>query len=176
MVLSEAFQSWIAMAVGIKAVSKRSARTYVEDEDEKEMDSSRQQSKRGSGYEDAADSMTMKNSLSTSTSQTTVSSQSSRQTSIEVSPSISAVRVDQTMDIALSERPSQEAKGAYPGAMEIFGSVQEYTAFASPGDEILPAAGRPLNFGVVVPGVYRSSFPQVQDYSFVESLKLRTVV
>ncbi|KAJ9138600.1 Tyrosine phosphatase [Pleurostoma richardsiae] len=37
-------------------------------------------------------------------------------------------------------------------------------------------SGQPLNFGVVVPGVYRSSFPKEGDYPFLKSLELKTVV
>jgi tyrosine-protein phosphatase SIW14 len=179
MLVQEAVRSWVAMAVGIQAVSKRSARMYVEDEGENnEKDGSRQQLRRTSAYEDTIVTATNKNSICIASNQTTNSSQSSRQTSLEVSPSISAVRVDQKLDIAVSNSGAlvQETKNTYPGAVEMFGSVQEYAAFANPGDEALPAAGRPLNFGVVVPGVYRSSFPQAEDYAFVEGLKLKTVV
>jgi len=41
----------------------------------------------------------------------------------------------------------------------------------------LPSEGsRPENFGVVVPGVYRSSFPQTADYAFIQRLGLKTIV
>ncbi|KAH8883435.1 protein-tyrosine phosphatase, partial [Thozetella sp. PMI_491] len=43
-------------------------------------------------------------------------------------------------------------------------------------DTAAPSAGHPENFGVVVPGVYRSSYPQAQDYTFIRDLKLRTIV
>lgn len=36
--------------------------------------------------------------------------------------------------------------------------------------------GRPVNFGVVVPGVYRSSYPKADDYGFLKGLELKTVV
>jgi tyrosine-protein phosphatase SIW14 len=36
--------------------------------------------------------------------------------------------------------------------------------------------GQPANFGVVVPGVYRSSYPQDADYAFIQKLKLKTIV
>lgn len=35
---------------------------------------------------------------------------------------------------------------------------------------------RPLNFGEVLPGVYRSSFPKTEDYPFYKKLGLKTVV
>lgn len=39
-----------------------------------------------------------------------------------------------------------------------------------------PKEGRPVNFGLVVPGVYRSSYPKAEDYDFLKDLKLKTVV
>lgn len=41
---------------------------------------------------------------------------------------------------------------------------------------VAPADGRPLNFGVIVPGFYRSSYPRQHDHEFLKSLKLKTVV
>ncbi|KAG5984596.1 hypothetical protein E4U55_004147 [Claviceps digitariae] len=44
-------------------------------------------------------------------------------------------------------------------------------------DHPRPAANRlPINFGLVVPGVYRSSYPKPEDHQFLSSLKLKTVV
>lgn len=40
----------------------------------------------------------------------------------------------------------------------------------------IPKAGRPANFGVVVPGVYRSSYPTYEDFGFVKELGLKTIV
>ena len=39
-----------------------------------------------------------------------------------------------------------------------------------------PLHGRPSNFGVVLPGVYRSSYPKPEDFAFLAGLKLKTVV
>lgn len=39
-----------------------------------------------------------------------------------------------------------------------------------------PCKDRPLNFGVVVPGFYRSSYPKPEDYGYLRSLQLRTIV
>ncbi|KAM3556315.1 hypothetical protein MY1884_005138 [Beauveria asiatica] len=41
---------------------------------------------------------------------------------------------------------------------------------------LVPLAGRPLNFGVVVPGLYRSSYPKQHDFGFLQSLKIKTIV
>ncbi|KAM0633560.1 hypothetical protein ACHAPW_003567 [Verticillium nonalfalfae] len=40
----------------------------------------------------------------------------------------------------------------------------------------VPEKGRPVNFGIVVPGVYRSSYPKPEDFGFVKNLGLRTIV
>jgi tyrosine-protein phosphatase SIW14 len=40
----------------------------------------------------------------------------------------------------------------------------------------VPVADRPTNFGVVIPGVYRSSYPKPDDYEFIKGLKLKTMV
>ncbi|KAH6889459.1 tyrosine phosphatase family-domain-containing protein [Thelonectria olida] len=39
-----------------------------------------------------------------------------------------------------------------------------------------PVDGRPLNFGIVIPGVYRSSYPKSSDFEYIASLGLKTVV
>lgn len=36
--------------------------------------------------------------------------------------------------------------------------------------------GQPSNFGTVVPGVYRSSYPKEEDYPFLQKLGLKTIV
>ena len=37
--------------------------------------------------------------------------------------------------------------------------------------------GRPINFGIVLPGaIYRSSFPMTEDFHFLGTLGLKTVV
>lgn len=36
--------------------------------------------------------------------------------------------------------------------------------------------GQPTNFGTVVPGVYRSSYPQEADYPFIQKLGLKTIM
>ncbi|KAF5022925.1 hypothetical protein F66182_5044 [Fusarium sp. NRRL 66182] len=47
-------------------------------------------------------------------------------------------------------------------------SVSEYTP--------APLDGRPHNFGVVFPGVYRSSFPKSHDFEYIKGLGLKTIV
>ncbi|KAH7133100.1 tyrosine phosphatase family-domain-containing protein [Dactylonectria estremocensis] len=52
------------------------------------------------------------------------------------------------------------------------------SSFSSQGSKHPPAPlnGRPINFGIVIPGVYRSSYPKPSDFEYIKSLKLKTVV
>ncbi|GKT44593.1 tyrosine-protein phosphatase pmp1 [Colletotrichum spaethianum] len=43
-------------------------------------------------------------------------------------------------------------------------------------ERVLPIDGRPINFGVVVPGVYRSSYPKPEDFGFIRNLGLKSIV
>ncbi|RGP68948.1 hypothetical protein FLONG3_8009 [Fusarium longipes] len=43
-------------------------------------------------------------------------------------------------------------------------------------EHIASADGRPFNFGVVIPGVYRSSFPKSHDFDYIKGLGLKTIV
>ncbi|KAL7926394.1 tyrosine phosphatase family domain-containing protein [Trichoderma austrokoningii] len=56
------------------------------------------------------------------------------------------------------------------------GSVISITTDPLPEFPLAPMEGRPINFGLVVPGVYRSSYPKADDYDFLKGLKLKTVV
>lgn len=50
-------------------------------------------------------------------------------------------------------------------------SVSDSSDYPAPASN-----GRPINFGVVVPGVYRSSYPKPEDYDFLKNLGLKTVM
>lgn len=58
------------------------------------------------------------------------------------------------------------------------------TAASCPSDSTAPdtaernatASGQPANFGLVVPGIYRSSYPKPENYEFLGRLGLKTVV
>ena len=43
-------------------------------------------------------------------------------------------------------------------------------------DSSVFASDGPENFGIIAPGLYRSSYPQARDYTFIKDLKLRTIV
>ncbi|KAI8692620.1 tyrosine-protein phosphatase siw14 [Fusarium solani] len=57
-------------------------------------------------------------------------------------------------------------------------SVSSVSTYQSQNTEHPPAPlnGRPHNFGVVVPGVYRSSFPKSHDFDYIKGLRLKTIV
>jgi tyrosine-protein phosphatase SIW14 len=56
-------------------------------------------------------------------------------------------------------------------------SASSISAYQSPSSEqIAPLNGRPHNFGIVVPGVYRSSFPRSHDFEYIKGLGLKTIV
>lgn len=66
-----------------------------------------------------------------------------------------------------------EANGGGGALLDTF-EMQQSTSIQL--DESLPKIGRPANFGIVVPGVYRSSFPQADDHEFISRLNLKTIV
>lgn len=55
-------------------------------------------------------------------------------------------------------------------------SVPHAAGLAIDLEKGLPTEGRPANFGIVAPGVYRSSFPKADDFDFLRGLKLKTVM
>ncbi|KAK4655869.1 tyrosine-protein phosphatase siw14 [Podospora pseudocomata] len=150
-----------AMSEGGKVVmSKRSARPYIE-EDEME--------KQTLEYQANGDER-----RSTASTSTTYSSQSS----LESSPSVHAA--DPERDVEQLQLSSQKHRTSTTGPRDAFhppnDDLESGSISALELDRILPTEGRPSNFGVVVPGVYRSSFPQSEDYGFIEGLKLKTIV
>jgi hypothetical protein len=38
------------------------------------------------------------------------------------------------------------------------------------------ADSRPINFAIVIPGFYRSGYPQAEDYKYLKSLGLKTIL
>lgn len=141
-------------------MSKRSARPYIE-EDEME--------KQTLEYQANGDER-----RSTASTSTTYSSQSS----LESSPSVHAA--DPERDVEQLQLSSQKHRTSTTGPRDAFHPPNDDLVSGSISalelDRILPTEGRPSNFGVVVPGVYRSSFPQSEDYGFIEGLKLKTIV
>ncbi|KAL5345907.1 tyrosine-protein phosphatase siw14 [Pseudogymnoascus australis] len=55
---------------------------------------------------------------------------------------------------------------------EVFGSVKGEVV-ENPNPKMY---GRPRNFGTILPGIYRSGYPESEDYEFLRDLSLRTIV
>ncbi|KAM7219758.1 hypothetical protein V8F06_004792 [Rhypophila decipiens] len=165
---------------GKVVVSKRSARTYIEDEMELSTVSNKDLVRTSTATKQSPSSNEnmieelrgRKNSTST-----TSSSSGSRQTSIEAKHSPMAAAAAEKEAEGGASSVTTAAGGfleATPKGGGAFAIQQQSSAFQF--DETLPKTGRPANFGVVVPGVYRSSFPQVDDHEFIGRLGLRTIV
>jgi tyrosine-protein phosphatase SIW14 len=158
------------MLLGDQAVvSKRSARPYVEYDMGKETQED-QPSRMAKQEEAELGEADRRHSISTGTVH-------SSQTSFEASPLVRpadeesedgalwlATRDRRGGDVDLSDAFHPPATTTHPAY-----SITELV-------ENLPAGTRPANFGIVVPGVYRSSFPQSEDYAFIEGLKLKTIM
>ncbi|KAK4034705.1 tyrosine phosphatase family-domain-containing protein [Parachaetomium inaequale] len=148
-----------------KVMSKRSGRPYGEDDTEKQAED--HQEKRMGRHEDAR-SEGRDRQKSTSTA-TTHSSQSSLEPSPVIRPADGQPEID-TLELGPPARSDSELRDAFhPTQQQVAYSIHEL-------EKSLPTESRPANFGVVVPGVYRSSFPQSEDYGFIEGLKLKTIV
>jgi tyrosine-protein phosphatase SIW14 len=150
-------------------VSKRSSRVYVEEDG---MDKPAENApKRNLGCEETDVEGCDKQSLSSTT--TRHASQSSSDSSPIVQPTSGIHEVDNLVLGGLERRRSD------PEPWEAFHPplAKQHPAFSAYElEQSLPTEGRPLNFGVVVPGVYRSSFPRSEDYAFLEGLNLKTIV
>lgn len=146
-------------------MSKRSGRPYMEDEMEK--DAPEYQTKRTLKYDETtAIDGEKKTSISTATSH-------SSQSSLEPSPLIQAADPEQDVEkLYLTIQDRRDNSPVLQDAFHPSGIDRTHAA----KEESLPSDGRPVNFGIVVPGVYRSSFPQAEDYGFIEGLKLKTIV
>lgn len=154
------------MSVGaIPVVSKRSGRQYVDDGMGDEANGYRLA--RAAGRDEAeAD-------VQSSTTSTSTASSRSRQSSLE--PLAAVCPADEKAEAGKAMLGGQRGPrgdlalvGAFP-LSQLDSAAQDLVAG-------LPAVDRPANFGVVVPGVYRSSFPQAADYGFIQGLQLKTIV
>ncbi|KAK1961179.1 tyrosine phosphatase [Colletotrichum sublineola] len=161
-------------------VSKRSTRLFLEDEGgHPEEDPAYRPARRNSKQED---------SFPLELAEKYQTSGPSRQASLEsVAASDSAVDVfvqKQTTMMVEDEKPNPAVQ-AEKSPMRCDDALtkvaqQLKTPLASPIspsiERILPIDGRPINFGVVVPGVYRSSYPKPEDFGFIRNLGLKSIV
>ncbi|KAL1839820.1 hypothetical protein VTJ49DRAFT_1099 [Mycothermus thermophilus] len=141
-------------------MSKRSGRQFVEDG----MEDDQQQDRQG---------------IRTSTTSTTTSTP----TSLEPSPLVRPADGQQHGNVDDNPLFLSTGDGRCRSQTELVHDVfhppptpQQLANSMIEAERGLPSTGRPANFGVVVPGVYRSSFPKAEDYEFIEELKLKTIV
>ncbi|KAK4242186.1 tyrosine phosphatase family-domain-containing protein [Achaetomium macrosporum] len=156
-------------AVEKAVVSKRSGRLYVEDGMDKETEAYKP--KRNTGCEEPeTEGWDKQSSCSTTTRHV---GQSSSEPSPIVQPTSGIQEVDNLVLGGLGRRRSDsELREAFHPPLAHQHAA--YSAYELEKSHL--AEGRPANFGVVVPGVYRSSFPRSEDYAFIEGLKLKTIV
>jgi tyrosine-protein phosphatase SIW14 len=148
-----------------KVVSKRSGRPYGDDDMDNQTED--HQEKRVGRHEDTK-SEGRDRQKSTSTA-TTHSSQSSLEPSPVIRPTDVQLEIG-ALELDAPARSDSELRDAFHPTQQQFAySINEL-------EKSLPTESRPANFGIVVPGVYRSSFPQTEDYGFIEGLKLKTIV
>ncbi|KAF5231101.1 hypothetical protein FANTH_13526 [Fusarium anthophilum] len=83
-------------------------------------------------------------------------------TNVSRSGSLSAVNMEASL--STSSRTSNSSAS----------SISAYQSQST--DYTAPFNGRPHNFGVVIPGVYRSSFPRSHDFEYIKGLGLKTIV
>jgi len=82
--------------------------------------------------------------------------------SMSRSQSVTAVTMERSLSAPTSDSDSRSSSISR-------GRVQ-------PSEPVASLDGRPFNFGMVLPGVYRSSFPKVHDFDYIKGLGLKTIV
>lgn len=181
-----------------KAVSKRSARTFVDEGMEKESYDSHNRKitlelqnarrtvpeplhnlRKTSKFDEAREDEVADSSSSSS------ASSSSGQSDLDISLSASD-RAELGISIAdfNTANPSLHhdttAYHSLPSFINTkFGNPQKSPSFSKEFDlqaMELSAGNYPANFGVVVPGVYRSSYPEPQNYDSLQGLGLKTIM
>lgn len=60
--------------------------------------------------------------------------------------------------------------------IHMYDSLTSQLGLESAEDMKVKVDGRPVNFGTVIPGVYRSGYPQTEDYEYLKTLGLKTVL
>ncbi|KAK7998645.1 tyrosine-protein phosphatase SIW14 [Apiospora marii] len=91
------------------------------------------------------------------------------------SQAIDAKEAPETSDVSLRQQKALKVANKH-----VTCQVQTQTPLANESIAIARALSSavplPLNFGCVIPGVFRSSYPQAQDFAYLSKLKLKTIV
>jgi len=149
--------------------SKRSVRAYVEEDDGAD-DAVARQGKRGSTCEDLV-SVGMERQVSASSSLRTSCDGPVR----TYQPDSGVVDLGRDMSDILQPQGWTAPRGLVANSADHREACLDIitSRFQSPETKM---ARPPLNFGVVVPGVYRSSYPTAEAYGFIRILKVKTIV
>ncbi|KAH7198246.1 tyrosine phosphatase family-domain-containing protein [Fusarium flagelliforme] len=92
------------------------------------------------------------------------------------SRSTSKDEVKQEMEEALSTMSRTPSFTAVAMEASLSTSTSDSDSRSSSISPSMSTDGRPFNFGVVIPGVYRSSFPKSHDFEYIKGLGLKTIV
>ncbi len=110
-------------------------------------------------------------------SSTSTATSHSSQSSLQASPTVQATKCEQDVEALTLESQGSHGSDATDEKSSIPLRHRLNLAHSTCDLEYsLPKGTRPANFGVVVPDIYRSSFPQSEHYSFVGRLKLKTIM
>ncbi|KAL1877581.1 hypothetical protein VTK73DRAFT_8490 [Phialemonium thermophilum] len=162
------------MAVAGKVVSKRSARPFVEDGMERQTYEPQPKKSTLARHDEI-----LQEDADSPSSSLSLSSQGSLD--MAASDFMELAKFGAGMKITgVTGREALDRKSCQDGGGKASTEAQPFTFPAdlvtSAHDQELPRHHRPVNFGVVVPGVYRSSYPQPEDYDFIKELGLKTII
>lgn len=87
-------------------------------------------------------------------------------------PSFTAVAMEASLSTSTSD---SDSRCTFYASQIHHGTFTDMT-IASSISPPMSTDGRPFNFGVVIPGVYRSSFPKSHDFEYIKGLGLKTIV
>ncbi len=167
------FQALATMAGDCRAISKRSGRSLSREDPEKTLPECRTRDSSAHGSLPERD---WRSSTAATNDQATAPGDRDSEATTAVLVDTRADHGDQNLSSAMLHTGSDV--GARLAMYTTIIPTPAYPFFGkeSRSDNGVPAVGRPDNFGVVVPGVYRSSYPQTRDYVFIKDLELRTIV
>lgn len=67
-------------------------------------------------------------------------------------------------------------QGSKSSTMTASSQQTESSTLSKESTEDDQISGQPKNFGIIIPGIYRSSYPQEADYPYLEKLGLKTIM
>ncbi|KAH7356717.1 tyrosine phosphatase family-domain-containing protein [Rhexocercosporidium sp. MPI-PUGE-AT-0058] len=112
-------------------------------------------------------------------------SSSSRESSVDGNEKVHQCKTQSTIAGVETTQPSTQSSTAslsrsldtFPPSSEEFGLHITDNLQAAKVTTKAKEDGRPVNFGVVVPSkIFRSSWPMVEDFQYLETLRLKTVI